>query len=149
MIQWLSLGTSSSGCPGSIPGPGTRSHMPQRGAAAKIQFSKTKKYLKTQQNTEGLCTQMGYFTPCSGNNNGNQFRSLPLPFNSFFIKKKKKKKGLFFIYFWLHWVFVVACRLSLVAHELLKWWHTGSVTVVGRLPQLQHESLGAQRYVGS
>ena len=66
-----------------------------------------------------------------------------------FLFKKKKKKGLFFIYFWLHWVFVVACRLCLVAHELLKWWHTGSVTVVGRLPQLQHESLGAQRYVGS
>ena len=41
----------------------------------------------------------------------------PLPFILFFLNKQlfKNKFTYLFIYFWLCWVFVAACRLSLVA----------------------------------
>ena len=88
---------------------------------------------------------MGYFILCSRSNNGNQSRGLPLPFNSSSIKKKKK--GFF--------SFIFGCAGSLLwdmgfsngGTQALE--HAGSAVVVGRLPQLQHESLGARRYLGS
>ena len=30
------------------------------------------------------------------------------------------------IFFWLHWVFFAACGLFVVAHRLLRLWHSGS-----------------------
>ena len=38
-----------------------------------------------------------------------------LLFSPFFFKVKFKKKKNLFIYFWLHWVFIVVPGLSLVA----------------------------------
>lgn len=51
MVQWLRLSTPNAGCPGSIPGQGPRSHMPQqRPGTAKInKLKKTKHHTFKKQ----------------------------------------------------------------------------------------------------
>ena len=49
------------------------------------------------------------------------------------IKSGSATSIFFLIYFWLHWVFVAVCGLSLViVHELFLFWSTGLVI----LPQV-------------
>ena len=43
---------------------------------------------------------------------------------------KKKKKYLVTYYFWLHWVFVAACRLFLVSGATLRGVHKERLSVV-------------------
>ena len=64
MFQWLGLHIPSAGCPGSIPGQETRSHMPQlrvhmlqqtlntQSASTKTQCSQMNKYLKKKKKKE-------------------------------------------------------------------------------------------------